>query len=392
MLSFLDLTLIAAWNIFHNGNIWQDIWLAGLISLFLYSMRVYEKEQLKISKQLSRTAVAVFLSMIAYLLFKLIFRYTILWNLLLSDVLFCFVILVPLRIGFLKMIFSRKRKYYLVCSEPLMNGFINELEQEGSIEIEKVSTVPQGKSNILFASEATLKLLDGKGSYQLLLPKLVEKHLKRIPLELVEAYPNYYKTAFDKNHDTLTKRILDIAVAILALVVLSPVMLAVALAIYFEDGKPIIFKQERIGKDGKKFIIYKFRSMRNVATITPKFADQEQDRITKVGRIIRKLRFDEIPQFINVLKGDMSIVGPRPEQISFHRELSRQIPLFDLRLRCKPGITGWAQVNYQYASNKEEYKKKLEYDLWYIKNGNSWIDIKVMLQTLETIIFKKGAK
>ncbi len=391
MLSFVDLTLMAAWNMFFGGKIWQSAWLTGLICLFLYSMRVYEKEQLKISKQLSRTAVAVFLSIAIYLLFKLIFRYELSWSFVFSNTLFCFVALVPLRISLLKMISSRKKKYHLVCREPYMNSFLDELSD--SVIIEKVSAVPDGKAEVLFDSEATmLKLLDGKGSYQSLLPQLVEKHLKRIPLELVKAYPNYYKTAFDKNHDTLLKRILDIVVAILALVVLSPVMLVIALAIYLEDGKPIIFKQERIGKGGKKFIVYKFRSMRNAAMITPKFADQEQDRITKVGRVIRKLRLDEIPQFINVLKGDMSVVGPRPEQISFHRELSRQIPLFDLRLRCKPGITGWAQVNYQYASNKEEYKKKLEYDLWYIKNGNSWIDIKVMLQTLETIIFKKGAR
>jgi lipopolysaccharide/colanic/teichoic acid biosynthesis glycosyltransferase len=160
----------------------------------------------------------------------------------------------------------------------------------------------------------------------------------------------------------------------------------------FEDGRPIIFKQQRVGKDGKSFTMYKFRTMRNVRVDQAKFATQEQDRILKIGHIIRPYRLDELPQFFNVLKGEMSVVGPRPEQIDFVKEYSQEIPGYDFRHIVKPGITGWAQIRYKYSASMEETKQKLSYDLYYVKNRTIFLDLKIMLHTLETIVFRRGAK
>lgn len=360
--------------------------------VFLYSMRVYDRKQNRFLNQLFRSAAAFILSIIVYLVFKPIFGYNFSWEFALSNLLFCLFVLVPFRTAVLRVLRFKKQKYYLVCQDSVNLSFLKELQEENpSVTIERIQNLPEGSRKVLFESEAAMKLFNGELSQPPLLPKFVEKELKRIPVELIEAYPNYYKQAFEKKQDKITKRILDIIVAILALVILSPVMLVTAIAIYFEDGRPIIFKQTRVGKDGKEFTVYKFRSMRDAASLTPRFADQEEDRITKVGKFIRKRRIDEIPQFVNVLRGDMSIVGPRPEQPNFHKDLSEKIPFFNCRLMVKPGITGWAQVNYKYTSNLEEYKRKIEYDLWYVKNGGIWTDIKIILYTLETIIFGKGA-
>ena len=187
-------------------------------------------------------------------------------------------------------------------------------------------------------------------------------------------------------------RILDILVSLIVLVITSPLSLITTIAIYIKDGKPVIFKQTRVGKDGKHFAIYKFRSMQNTQLQEPKFADQEEERITKVGKVIRKYRIDELPQFINVLKGDMSVVGPRPEQVEFTEEYLKTIPFYEYRLTVNPGITGWAQIMYKYSSNEEETIRKLKYDLWYIKNQGLLLDLKIMLQTLEKILFTHFGK
>ncbi len=393
MIFLIDVLVLAAWSFYSNHSFWQSFWLVTLICVFLYSMRVYDRKQNRFLNQLLRSAMAFFLFIIVYLVFKPIFDYNFSWKFVLSNLLFCLFVLVPFRIAALRALCFKKQKYYLVCQDSANLSFVKEIQEENpTVTIEIIRNLPKGSRKVFFESEATMKLFDGKLSQPPLLPKFVEKELKRIPVELIEAYPNYYKQAFKKKQDKITKRILDIIIAVLALVILSPVMLVTAIAIYFEDGRPIIFKQTRVGKDGKKFTVYKFRSMRDEDISTPRFANQEEDRITKVGRFIRKRRIDEIPQFINVLRGDMSIVGPRPEQPNFHKDLSEKIPFFDHRLMVKPGITGWAQVNYKYSSSLEEYKKKIEYDLWYVKNGGIWTDIKIILYTLETMIFGKGAQ
>ena len=224
------------------------------------------------------------------------------------------------------------------------------------------------------------------------LSELSEKVLKRIPIVVAQKFKEYYELEFSKVKESPAKRVLDIFGGIFGLISFSPFMLITAIAILIEDGRPVVFKQLRVGKDNKPFTLIKFRSMRKLKTDGPKFADQEKDRILKIGKIIRPIRLDESLQFVNILKGDMSIVGPRPEQIPFVREFEQKIPFYSYRHKLKPGLTGWAQIMYQYASTLEEVEKKLSYDLYYIKNRSTLMDLRIILQTIEVILLRKGAK
>lgn len=233
--------------------------------------------------------------------------------------------------------------------------------------------------------------LDGK--YQiLLLPELAERVLKRIPLEVAESFRSYYEILFTQAKESPAKRVLDIVCGLAGLIIFSPVMLVVALCILVEDGRPVVFKQQRVGRDGKTFTIYKFRTMRNEKPGEARFVDKEAHRILKIGRLIRPIRLDETLQFVNILKGDMSIVGPRPEQIDFVKEFEQKLPFYSYRHKLKPGLTGWAQIMYKYASNLEETRTKLSYDLYYVKNRTIFMDIAILLQTIEAVIWRRGAK
>jgi exopolysaccharide biosynthesis polyprenyl glycosylphosphotransferase len=188
------------------------------------------------------------------------------------------------------------------------------------------------------------------------------------------------------------KRIIDVFVSLIILVITSPIVLATAIAIKFDSPGDILFKQERCGLNGKVFKIYKFRSMRSDAEKTsgPVWSQKGDPRITRVGKFIRKVRIDEIPQFINVLKGEMSIVGPRPERPYFVEKLSEQIPYYQRRLKVRPGITGWAQVKHKYDETIEDVKTKLRYDLFYIENMSLRMDFKILFRTVFVVLFGKG--
>ena len=192
------------------------------------------------------------------------------------------------------------------------------------------------------------------------------------------------------------KRSFDIGASFFLLCMAWPFMLLTVLAIWLEDGigAPIIFRQRRVGLDGRIFEVYKFRSMTVDAEGDGKarWATPNDARVTRVGEVIRKLRIDELPQIINVLAGDMAFVGPRPERPEFVRELAEQIPYFDKRHCVKPGITGWAQLNYPYGASIADARHKLEFDLYYVKNQSLFLDFLVLLQTAEVILFGKGAR
>ncbi len=190
------------------------------------------------------------------------------------------------------------------------------------------------------------------------------------------------------------KRTFDLLVSVLIFIVALPVMLITALLIYIEDRAPIFYKQERVGKDGHSFMVLKFRSMRNDAeTITgPQWASTDDPRTTKVGRVIRKLRIDELPQILNVLKGEMSFVGPRPERPYFVEQLCEEIPYYNMRHSIKPGITGMAQVRYQYGASVEDSIQKLQYDLYYVKNNSLFLDILILIDTLQVVLLGKGSR
>jgi sugar transferase (PEP-CTERM system associated) len=189
------------------------------------------------------------------------------------------------------------------------------------------------------------------------------------------------------------KRCGDITLSLISLALMLPLMGIIALAIWLETGTPILFRQERVGKGGRHFEILKFRSMYEDAESNgPRWAVEGDKRVTRVGRLIRKYRLDELPQLLNVLRGEMSLVGPRPERPHFCALLEDKIPLFAERQSVRPGITGWAQIKYQYGSSAEEAKRKLEFDLYYIKNLSLFMDIAIIFQTAKVMLSGRGAK
>lgn len=204
-----------------------------------------------------------------------------------------------------------------------------------------------------------------------------------------------YGNGFDQSTvRTVVKRFFDLVVSSLMLIVTLPVMSLAALAVLIETGRPALFRQERVREHGRVFLMMKFRSMRQDAERDgrPRWAATDDDRITRVGKFLRATRIDELPQLINVLKGDMSFVGPRPERPYFVEQLTEAIPYYGIRHNIKPGITGWAQVRMPYGASVEEAKKKLEYDLYYVKNHAFFLDLMILFETVQVVLRKKGAR
>lgn len=187
-----------------------------------------------------------------------------------------------------------------------------------------------------------------------------------------------------------TKRILDIIIAVILFIITIPFVIIFSILIKIEDGGPIFYKQERLGKDRKEFFIYKLRSMKIDAEKNgAQWAEKNDSRITNIGKFIRKTRIDELPQLINVIKGEMSIIGPRPERPMFTDEFDKKIPGFSNRLQVKPGLTGWAQVNGGYEMSPEE---KFYADMYYIENRNLLLDIKILIKTIKVVLTGEGAR
>jgi len=194
--------------------------------------------------------------------------------------------------------------------------------------------------------------------------------------------------------EQLLHRGLDIFASLLLLLLTLPLMLVVALAIKLDSRGPIFYRQERVGRHHRRFNILKFRSMtvdaeRPGVAVWAKVGDS---RVTRVGRLIRLTRIDEIPQAINILRGDMSFVGPRPERPVFVEELTSTIPHYADRAAVRPGLTGWAQVRYAYGASIEDARNKLSYDLWYIENRSLWLDLRIILATVRVVVRQAGAR
>ncbi|MDY3808730.1 sugar transferase [Desulfovibrio sp. PG-178-WT-4] len=189
------------------------------------------------------------------------------------------------------------------------------------------------------------------------------------------------------------KRALDVLISLVLLIPATPVMLLTALIVRLESPGPVIYRQDRVGLYEKEFTVYKFRSMRADAEKNGAvWASAHDSRVTRFGKFIRKVRIDELPQIWNILKGDMSFIGPRPERMAFVTQLKKDIPYYSLRHTVKPGLTGWAQVCYPYGASEEDARRKLEYDLYYIKNMSILLDIHIIFKTIGVVLFPKGAR
>ncbi len=232
-----------------------------------------------------------------------------------------------------------------------------------------------------------IEVIEGNSFYEMLTGKLIVKAINPSWLIFSEGF-----------HKSLTSRILkrsaDLILSITLLVLLLPLMAIIAILIKIDSKGPIFFSQERVGQNRKIYQMHKFRSMFEQAEKEsgPVWTDEDDDRITKVGKIIRKLRLDELPQIWNVLLGNMSFVGPRPEREFFVDQLEKIVPYYRERHSVKPGITGWAQVCYGYGASEEDAIEKLNYDLFYIKNLSFLMDLMIVMRTIKIVLFRKGAR
>jgi sugar transferase (PEP-CTERM system associated) len=221
-----------------------------------------------------------------------------------------------------------------------------------------------------------------------------ERVAGKIPIENLKPSWMVFNSGFTVSERLLLgKRILSVTVSALLLLFFSPIFLILAILIKWDSKGPVFYKQERVGQDGKTFKLVKFRSMRQDAETQsgPVWSSTKDDRATRIGRIMRRTRLDELPQFYNVLCGDMDLVGPRPERPHFVNQLEKEIPYYPMRHVVKPGVTGWAQINYGYANSIEHTVEKLQYDLFYIKNMSWMLDALIILETAKTVLVRKGS-
>ena len=235
--------------------------------------------------------------------------------------------------------------------------------------------------------------LEGTGIVDL--PTFFERETGYVQLNSLSASWMVFSEGFSRTgFQKLLKRAFDISVSGAMLVATLPIMLIAALAIWLETGLPILYRQKRVGESGQVFEIFKFRSMRVDAEKdgVARWAKKNDDRITRMGKFIRLTRVDELPQLINVMRGDMSFVGPRPERPPFVHELSRKVPFYASRHSVKPGITGWAQVRYPYGASVDDAVQKLQFDLYYVKNNSLFLDLVILLQTAQVVLFGQGAR
>jgi exopolysaccharide biosynthesis polyprenyl glycosylphosphotransferase len=219
-----------------------------------------------------------------------------------------------------------------------------------------------------------------------------ETFWRQVPVQSIEAWWAFARESLlvrDSIYDHV-KRVFDFVVAVAGLILCAPLMLLVAILVRLESPGPAIFRQTRIGRDGRPFTLFKFRSMRKGAESGSMYTEDRDPRVTRVGQVLRKTRMDELPQLWNVLRGDMSIIGPRAEWIKCVERYDGAIPFYGYRHLVRPGITGWAQVNYSYGASSEDAEEKLKYDLYYIRHYSMALDFAIILKTLQTMLFAKG--
>jgi sugar transferase (PEP-CTERM system associated) len=224
---------------------------------------------------------------------------------------------------------------------------------------------------------------------------LLEKVSGKIEVEHLQPSVLIFSEGFDVNHTALAlRRAVSIVLSLTVLLICAPLLPLIALAIKLTSKGPVLFRQERVGRFGQPFTVFKFRTMRQDAEAATGavWAGENDPRITSVGRLLRKTRLDEIPQLWNVLKGDMAFVGPRPERPEFVTWLNEAIPYYQLRHMVRPGLTGWAQVRYQYGASLEQAQEKLRYDLYYIKNISLGLDLLIVFETVKIVLLRRGSQ
>ncbi len=276
---------------------------------------------------------------------------------------------------------------------PIRYGFdeicnIAEVEQVSSIIValeQKRGVMPYDE--LLNCKTRGISIIDGESFYERITGKLL----------IEKIHPSWfiYSDGFVKSPTLrVAKRVVELITSAILLVIFSPLVIILAVAVKLDSAGPLLFSQERVGEDGKTIKIFKFRSMiTDAEKVTgPVWASDDDPRITRVGKIIRKLRLDELPQLFNVLRGDISFVGPRPERAFFVEKLLKTIPYYKERFTVKPGVTGWAQIKYPYGATEKDALEKLKYDLYYIKNMSLVMDLMVIFHTVKTVLLGRGSR
>ncbi|PXW94122.1 sugar transferase (PEP-CTERM system associated)/exopolysaccharide biosynthesis polyprenyl glycosylphosphotransferase [Sphaerotilus hippei] len=275
-------------------------------------------------------------------------------------------------------VFDRRRDMLdLVRQHGISEIIVAEREQRGG-------GVPM--EQLLECRISGVPILDLAGFY--------ERTRAEVPVDSLKASWLIYGDGFAQGRlRAATKRLFDVVSSSVLLLLASPVMLLTALAIRLDSRGPVLYQQERVGMAGEGFMCIKFRSMRTDAEKdgVARWATKNDSRITRVGEFIRKTRIDELPQLFSVLRGEMSMVGPRPERPSFVAQLKEQIPFYDVRHTVKPGLTGWAQVRYAYGASLEDARRKHQFDLYYVKNNSLLLDLQVLIETVSVVLFREGA-
>jgi sugar transferase (PEP-CTERM system associated) len=272
------------------------------------------------------------------------------------------------------------------------SSLLPDMVKQGGIDVAVIAITHEKRSEFLKAVISAkingVVIYSMPYLYEVLTGKLPVKHIKDSWM-VYTPFQGMIRSAYNVRIKTL----IDISLSCALLILSVPITIFTAIAIKLDSKGPILFRQKRVGANGEVYEILKFRSM--VVNAEPNgalWADKDDIRVTRVGKIIRKMRIDEIPQMWNILIGDMSFIGPRPERPEFVESLTDEIPFYSLRHSVKPGVTGWAQINYQYCSSKEDALEKLRYDLFYIKNLSPLLDIHIIFKTIKVVLFGIGAR
>ena len=415
----------------------KSLLLTFVIQICLYYSNLYEfgsNENLKklLARLLNSLGIAVII-----LAFIILFlpQFTIRFDIFFLSVFILFVLILSWRLAY-NQILKRglfDKKIIIIGSEGLAQHIINEVntKKDCGYTIASIVLDKYHKGTISDARAPIIRKIEYKGLCELVkklkidtIVVAIKEKRNRLPIdellkcrvdgvEIIDGNSFYemlkgkfdvtninpswliFSDGFKKSRlISISKRITDVLLSSIVLILLFPLLLIVALLIKVDTKGPVFYSQERVGKDKNLYFLLKFRSMCVNAEkeCGPVWAANNDNRVTSIGRIIRALRIDEIPQVWNVLKGEMSFVGPRPEREFFVRELEKKIPYYQERFSVKPGITGWAQVNYNYGASIEDAVEKLNYDLFYIKNMSLFMDIVIVFRTIKTVIFRSGAR
>jgi len=373
------------------------LWLIVFFIFDLYNLRRVNPNPRNIGLLLASTAVNIVLGVVYFYIFSATNGITPKTNLLLVAV-FSLVLLILWRRLFYHLFTGRfTRSIAIIGTSPLIAELKTEFHNHphfGDLTThwhtsEEVST--DGDVNILIAEQINpqlfLSLAQQMNAEPMTLIESYETFFGKVPLSLIS---NEHATTIMTRHDNKAlhffTRVIEIMVALFVLIITSPFLLIAIIARLIEDGRPIFYTHTRVGKNGTLFTMYKLRSMvKEAEKGGAVWADKRDLRITPLGNILRKTHIDEIPQMVNVIKGDLALVGPRPERPEFVSQLEQHIPYYFLRHTIRPGFTGWAQIKYRYARTVDDAKEKFEYDLYYLKNRTPLLDLGIVLKTLQII-------